>query len=147
MGVDSKNPLYAKHLPDWDQMRDTYKGERVIKDAGTKYLPATAGMVADGFVRPEQKGFKAYKSYRQRAVFPDIVNEAIEALLGVMHHKPATIELPESMEILRDNATMRNESLQMLLRRINEEQLALGRVGLLGGFSQASSWPKHGRIL
>ena len=48
-----------------------------------------------------------------------------------MHHKPPTIELPERMEILRERATRRNESLIMLLRRINEEQLTVGRLGLL----------------
>lgn len=131
MGVDSKHPLYDEHDPDWQQMRDSYRGERVIKNAGFRYLPATSGMTEDGIDRPEQTGFKAYDAYRKRARFPDTVREAVEALLGVMHHKPATIELPESMEFLRDDATVRNESLQMLLRRINEEQLVLGRAGIL----------------
>jgi hypothetical protein len=131
MGVDSKHPLYTEHETDWDQMRDTYRGERIVKEAGTKYLPPTSGMVADGMLNTTNVGFKAYIAYRKRARFPDTVREAVEALLGVMHGKPATIELPERMEFLRDNATMRNESLQMFLRRINEEQLALGRTGIL----------------
>ena len=131
MGVDSKHPLYDRHFPDWEQMRSTYRGERIVKQSGFKYLPATSGMIADGISRPEQEGFKAYDAYRKRSRFPDTVREAVEALLGVMHHKPPTIELPESMEFLREDATVRNESLDMLLRRINEEQLVLGRVGLL----------------
>jgi len=131
MGVDSKHPFYDEHRPDLQQMRETYRGERIVKQAAFRYLPATAGMIADGLERPEQKGFKAYDAYRKRSRFPDLVREAVEALLGVMHHKPATIELPEKMEFMREDATARNESLQMFLRRINEEQLVTGRAGLL----------------
>lgn len=131
MGVDSRHPLYNEHEADWLQMRDTYRGERVVKGAGFKYLPATSGMIADGITKSEQAGFKAYDAYRKRARFPDLVREATEALLGVMHHKSAVIELPKKMEFLRADATTRNESLQMLLREINEEQLVTGRVGLL----------------
>jgi hypothetical protein len=136
MGVDSRNPLYDELLPDWEQMRDTYRGERIVKQAGFKYLPATSGMIADGIHQPEQLGYKAYAAYRTRARFPDVVREAVEALIGVMHRKPPTIELPERMEFLRENATARNESLAMLLRRINEEQLVTGRVGLLADVAE-----------
>ena len=131
MGVDSKHPLYSEHEIDWLQMRDTYRGERVVKSAGFKYLPATSGMTDDGVANAQQAGSKAYDAYRKRARFPDLVREATEALLGVMHHKSAVIELPTKMEFLRADATTRNESLQMLLREINEEQLVTGRVGLL----------------
>ncbi len=131
MGVDARNPLYDLHFPDWDQMRKTYRGERVVKQGGFQFLPATSGMIADGVTNVNQDGFKAYEAYKKRARFPDLVREATEALLGVMHHKPASIELPDAMEFIRDNATARNESLQMLLRRVNEEQLVTGRVGLL----------------
>lgn len=131
MGVDSRNPLFDLHVADWEQMRDSYRGERIVKQAGRKYLPATSGMIADGIENANQKGSMAYDAYRVRSRFPDLVREAVEALLGVMWHKPAAIELPKAMEFLRDNATVRNESLQMLLRRVNEEQLVLGRVGML----------------
>ncbi len=137
MGVDSRHPLYDEHEPDWRQMRDTYRGERIVKKAGVKYLPPTSGMIADGMRDAQQKGFQAYDAYRKRARFPDTVREAVEALLGVMHHKPATIELPEKMEFLRGDATARNESLQMLLRRINEQQLIAGRLGLLADVAEA----------
>ena len=131
MGVDSQNPLYQLFLTDWTQMRDTYRGERVVKGANMNYLPATSGMIADGIEQTHQLGFKNYTSYKTRSRYPDSVRDAVEALLGVMHRKPPQIELPEQMEFLRENATVRNESLVMLLRRINEEQLVTGRVGLL----------------
>jgi hypothetical protein len=132
MGVDSKHPLYSEHEPEWLQMRDTMRGERIVKAKGVEYLPMTSGMVADGGeTSTESDGWKAYKSYRLRAVFPDLVKEAREAMLGIMHNKPPTIELPSQLEDMRTKATLRNESLEMLLRRINEEQLTAGRLGIL----------------
>jgi len=131
MGVDAKHPLYGEFVEDWSQMRDTYRGQRVIKARGVAYLPATSGMIADGISNTESKGFKTYDAYRKRSVFPDIVRAAVESMLGVMHHRPPVIELPAALEPLREKATLKNESLDMLLRRINEEQLITGRLGML----------------
>lgn len=130
-GVNTSNPLYTEFITDWKTMRDTYRGERIVKENGTIYLPATSGMIADGMETATSRGFQAYSAYRRRASFPDAVKEAVKAMVGVMHHKPPTIELPESMDPMRENATLRHESLEVLLRRINEEQLVTGRLGLL----------------
>lgn len=133
MGVEQKHPDYSDRQADWVQMRDTYGGERLIKEAGETYLAATSGMVEDGSRGgdPNARGAVQYNAYRTRARFPDLVSEAVQALLGVMHHKPPVIELPAAMEPIREFATNRGESLEMLLRRINEEQLIVGRIGLL----------------
>lgn len=131
MSIDSKHPLYSEHLPDWVQMRDCFKGARAIKDKGVVYLPATAGMRADGMSSLEDEGWLAYVDYRARAHFPEVVKEAVEAMIGVMHHKPPVIELPAAMEPLRERATLGRDSLEMLLRRVNQEQILMGRVGLL----------------
>lgn len=129
-GVETFHPLYAKRLNDWELMEDSYAGERTVKEKSYKYLPATPGQILDG-LESNQDGRKNYLAYRKRARFPGFISEAVEALLGVMHHKPATIELPAKMEPLLEKATIKGESLQMLLRRINEHQLTAGRLGLL----------------
>lgn len=131
MSISSKHPLYAEYLEDWQQMRDTYAGERKVKERGTRYLSATSGMHADG-MGPNDKGTKAYEAYRKRARYPELVEDAVQSILGVMHNKPPSIELPKSLEYLNDRATLRGESLEMLLQRINEEQLVTGRLGLIG---------------
>jgi len=130
MSLDTKHPLYGKRLADWELMEDSYHGERVVKEKHVKYLPATPGQILDG-MSANQDGYRNYQAYKMRARFPDFVSQAVEALLGIMHHKPATIELPEKMEPLREEATIRGESLQMLIRRVNEHQLVTGRLGLL----------------
>jgi hypothetical protein len=130
MGVSSEHPLYGEAKPDWEQLRDTYKGERRVKERGVVYLPATSGMIADG-MEPNGKGWNAYSAYRKRATFPELVKAAVQAMIGVMHSKPPVIELPTALEYLREKSTRQKESLELLLRRINEEQLAVGRLGLL----------------
>ncbi len=132
-GVDTKHPLYSKFEADWVQLRDTYRGERAVKDKGTRYLPMTSGMKEDGGEsnNAQSEGWQRYQAYKTRAVFPDFVADAVETMLGVLHHKPPTIELPEQLEPLRERATLRNESLEALLRRINEEQLIMGRLGIM----------------
>lgn len=111
-------------------MIDTYAGERKIKERGQIYLSATSGMIADG-MGLNAPGLVAYVNYKMRARFPDAVNVAVAALVGIMHSKPPTIELPAAMEPMRTVATNLGESLEVLLRRINEAQLITGRIGLL----------------
>lgn len=136
MALDSKHPLYEEFFSDWEMMRDLYRGERVVKSGREKYLPATQGMKLDGMKSTTEPGYIAYQAYLTRAVFHDYVREAVEMLIGLMHQKPPTIELPAKLEPLRLNATQHGETLELLLRKINEEQLITGRVGLLADFPE-----------
>lgn len=131
MGLDARHPSYADHMPDWELLRDSVAGERKVKEKGQQYLPATQGMVHDGMQSTEAPGYQAYLAYKTRAVYPDFVSEAVGHMLGIMHARPPKIELPSELEFLRDRASSEGESLIHLLRRINEEQLTTGRVGLL----------------
>lgn len=134
MALESVHPQYADHASDWEEMRDLYKGERHVKSKGEKYLPATKSMKLDGMGSTgsvPNLGQEVYNAYRIRALLPDYVKEGVEAFIGMLHHKPPTIELPAALEPLREAATMYGEPLEVLLRRINEEQLVTGRLGLL----------------
>jgi hypothetical protein len=89
-------------------------------------------MIEDGAENnPDSTGGKNYASYKTRAHYPDAVFDAVEVLLGIMHRRPAQIELPQAMEGMLESATVKGESLQTLLRRINEQQLKTGRLGLM----------------
>lgn len=130
MALESTHPQYDRRLPEWKKMHDAYEGEDCVKSRGKDYLPITASMEIDG-MQTGQKGLKAYEAYKMRAVFPEYVTEAVETFMGMLHYKPPTITLPAQMEPLRERATQQGETLEMLLRRINEEQLVSGRGGLL----------------
>ncbi|QQM14060.1 putative portal protein [Vibrio phage pVco-14] len=126
------HPSYTARFDSWQLCRDSYDGERAIKKRRDKYLPATSGMILDGFGKEGQIGEKAYQAMLTRAHYPEIFEEAVESAIGVMHRKEATIELPDNMLNLMERATSDGEDLQMLLRRINFEQLVSGRLGILG---------------
>lgn len=130
MAVTATHPLYSQFIQDWQLLRDAYEGQRKVKSKREVYLPATPGQVEDG-LSEGQKGRKNYDAYLTRALFPEVLSDAIETILGVMHQKPPTIELPAQLEQMREDATTQGESLELLLRRINEQQLITGRLGLL----------------
>jgi len=110
-------------------MRDAYKGERMVKSRGTVYLPMTSSHIADGALRSSlSEGFSAYSAYKLRARFANYVREAVQMAIGMMHSQPPVIKLPKAMEGIR---TRQNETLPVLLRRINTEQLLTGRIGLM----------------
>lgn len=130
MSLNSQHPAYAKYHDQWVQLRDFYKGEEHVKLAEDKYLLPTSGMLMDG-MGTNEIGRKAYESYIARAVFPDYIKDAVEISIGLLHQKEAVIELPPELEVLRTSASIKGESLNQLLRRINVEQLITGRCGLL----------------
>jgi len=141
MSLDTKHPAYQERIEEWEQQRDSHKGEKAIKARTFRYLSPTSSMVVDGIEQTEQDGWKAYQAYLKRARYPELVGDAVETMLGVMHSKPPTIELPAAMEPLLERATLRRESLEALLRRINEEQLSVGRLGLLAEVPDGGDLP------
>lgn len=126
--ISTTHPEYAEFQPDWKQMRDTYKGQRRVKDRGKLYLPPTAGQIADGFGNPGSVGQADYDAYKKRARFPGFLREAVQMAIGMMHNQPPEIKLPAAMEDIRSS---KGETLPALLRRINEEQLITGRLGVM----------------
>jgi hypothetical protein len=137
MSIESKHPDFIEVSDDYRVMRDTFAGERRVKEAGFLYLPATAGQVMDGATKGiNTSGYLAYVNYLTRSRFPDLVKQAVGTQVGVMVREPAVIKLPAKMESLRESATRKGESLQALLRRIYEQQLEFGRIGLLADFPQ-----------
>lgn len=130
MSLDTKHPTYTMNRPDWVLMRDCYEGERRIKDMGTVYLPATSSMRAEG-MSTGQDGLARYDAYKMRALYHDCVRPAVEAMLGVMHRKPAQIVVPDGMQDLLKTVLFTGESAQQALYKFNEQQLLVGRIGAM----------------
>jgi hypothetical protein len=137
MALSDKHPDFITRLGEWLQMADTYAGERAVKAKRLEYLPATEGMVQDGMTNVSAPGWKDYEAYLLRAYYHDVVKDAVKAMVGIMHNKPAVIKLPKRLEGMLEKATIQGEGLQMLLRRINVAQLVYGRCGLLVDVPQA----------
>jgi hypothetical protein len=131
MALPDKHPEYVERVGEYLQMADTYAGERAVKTKRLDYLPATEGMVQDGMATPSSPGWKDYEAYLLRAVYHNFVRDAVQAMVGILHNKPAVITLPPRLEDMMQKATIQGESLQMLLRRINVAQFTYGRCGLM----------------
>lgn len=135
MALDSLHPRYTLLSQDWLQLRDFARGERAVKAKTTEYLPATKGMLLDGMglntLNKSKLGQEVYNAYILRAVFPEYVGDALEIFMGMLHNKSPVIELPPELEPMRTNASEIGESLELLLQRINLEQLTTGRLGVL----------------
>lgn len=114
---------------------DAYEGEQAVKDARTKYLPATPAQIVDGLgvdsCGHPKDGEAAYLNYLARAVFPDFYTEGIKTLVGIMNEKPAKIIVPPEMEPLLERITVDREDVHTLLRSIHFEVLKCGRAGTL----------------
>lgn len=128
MALIVTHPLYDLIKSDWHIVRDCYAGETAIKNKGQEYLPPTQGMIIDGMANEADIGFQTYKAYLLRAVWHDLYKEAVEAYIGLLHQKPPTITIPDKLKTVVSNF---GETPAQLLRRINEEQLITGRLGLL----------------
>lgn len=100
-------------------MQVSYEGEDCVKEAEQTYLPATSGMIQDG-LKSGEGGKKRYDAYLQRAVYPDLISDAVEAMIGVMHRKPPVIEVPKAMEPMLEALSNEGETADLFLRRINE---------------------------
>lgn len=130
VALSNKSPYYITREVDWVMMRDAYSGERAIKDKMEQYLPPTQTMLLDG-MSFNQQGWQMYQAYRTRAVYHEMVKPALMAMLGVMHRKPPEVKLPAKLEPMRERATFNGESLHWLIQKINEQQMLMGRYGLL----------------
>lgn len=126
------HPQFADNVQTFQLLRDSFLGERHIKSKGTQYLPPTAGQIEFGQGKGSGKtdGDRLYQAYKMRAVYHDDFKRTVRALMGLMHREDAVIELPPALEGLRTMATPEGETLQVLLRRINEQQFVKGRFGL-----------------
>ena len=126
MPVDSRHPEYDKYAPYWARMRDS-QSEDAIKQQGMTYLPIPAGMAERQ--RPEQS--PAYRNYISRARYPEMVSPSVEGMVGLMGRKPADVEMPDSMEYLREQATVDGLTLEALMDRVRFEVSLVGRLILL----------------
>jgi hypothetical protein len=132
MALPDKHPEYIERLGEYVQMADTYAGERAVKSKRLDYLPASEGMVQDGMTTPSAPGWRDYEAYLLRAVFHDVVREAVKAMVGIIHERPAEIQVPKRLEGMIKRATISGEDIHMLHRRITVAQFVYGRCGLLG---------------
>ena len=67
MSIESKHPDFIEVSDDYRVMRDTFAGERRIKEGTFAYLPPTGGQIADGaIINITSSGWQKDQPGRQR---------------------------------------------------------------------------------
>ncbi len=142
MSLRSTHPDYDSKVDDWRQMRDTYEGQRTVKDAEFTYLYPTSSMILDGALdNTKSTGYANYTAYKRRAVFPDLVHLAAHTMVGLIMKDSSEYVLPASMEALIESCSKEGWTLEALHRHILLEQLVYGRTGLAIDFSDSNDLP------
>lgn len=121
-----KHPDYLDREDEWTLMRDAVRGESAVKGQGETYLPKPSG-----FTSQPDKGEAFYAAYQKRARFPEIVNPAVQAMVGVIHQAEIQIELPERMNWIWERATVDGLPLEAFHRRVTGQILEVGRYAIL----------------
>lgn len=126
MPVDNTHPKYEAAKATWKIGRDVVSGEEAIKKAGTEYLP--------DFIPSDQT---RYDQYRKRASFLNVTSRTQKGLVGAIFRKAPQIELPATIEYLREDYDGSGQSLEQMGKIACGEVLAVGRFGVLVDYPQA----------
>lgn len=138
MPISSVHPTYNAQTEDWETMRDSLKGDKAIRASIRKYLPPPPGMDLRGtadindILGMSTKGIQSrYSFYTSFAEWPEIVQMTLNAVQGLVHEKPPTIELPDDLQYLTETATPSGDSMLDLWEMVTRETFASGRVAML----------------
>lgn len=115
------HPSVHYHQVDWDILRDTYQGERMVKEKGGEYLPKPSGLDDSEFA-----------FYVENATYFNMINRTVGALVGtIFRRNPVINNLPEKLVGKLRSITKDGQSLRSFTRRAAKEVIHMGRYGVL----------------
>lgn len=118
--VSNQHLLFQSHLEDCIKMRTVFEGDKAIKKNAETYVPKNKGVdKAD------------YDAIIQRSVFENFTEATAKGISGLIFAKEPTISLPASLELLKDNIDMDDNTIVDLSQNIVNELMEVGRCGLL----------------
>lgn len=137
MTITTLHPaLTAERRAEWELMRDAMDGESAMKARGEVYLP-----MPGGFRNNQATTSQLYDAYRLRAQFPELLAPSVSAMIGIVHDKEISIEMPDAMQFLWENADGMGLPLEAFHRRITRELLVIGSYGVLADAPEGGGEP------
>lgn len=118
--VSNQHLLFKSHLDDCIKMRTVFQGDKAIKANAKTYVPKNSGVSDDD-----------YNAIIQRSVFENFTEATAKGISGLIFAKEPTISVPASLEILKDNIDMDDNTIVDLSQNIVNELMEVGRCGLL----------------
>lgn len=120
MPIDTKHPYYVKYEDKWVRTRDSFEGSDEVKNKNDKYLPKLEG-------QPDEQ----YNAYKMRAVYFDGVERTVRGLVGAVMRVEPIVKAPNKLIELFNDITTTGVSLNSLISIMLQEQILMGRQGLL----------------
>jgi hypothetical protein len=130
--IDYTRPEVARQIPRWQQIRDCLAGQDVIKSKTTLYLPKPN---ADD---KSAENAARYTAYVLRAMFMNATGGTCEGLVGEVFRSDPVVEVPPSMDLLKEDADGHGVTLVQKARTAVRETLALGRCGAWVDYPKAA---------
>jgi hypothetical protein len=133
MPVSNKHPQWELYSPIWTKTRDAVRGSVAIKDRKHAYLP-----VPDPETNDERVGENTmrYRQYIRRAVYTNFTGRTKNALVGAAFRKNPSIDMPEALQYLIEDATGDGLGIEQLAKDELGNLLECGRTLLLVDFPQ-----------
>lgn len=120
MPVQIARQDYQEVLPQWQRLRDCFKGRDAILKAGVKYVPLLTSTDAAGNI-----------AYRQRGNFYNALGRTVGGMNGAIFQSAPTVEMPESMRDILDDITLSNVKFETFAGETGKEVFLTGRYGVL----------------
>lgn len=120
MPINTTHEDYEARYPEWEMITHFIKGDKAVKDAGKKYLPALSGQTV-----------QKYNEYKDRAVLYGALPRTVAALVGAVFRKEPSFVIPEKLEYLKKNSNGDNVGLTELAIRLTTEVMTTGRASIL----------------
>lgn len=125
MAIDAHHPLYDHYAPEWVKIDRVVRGEKV-----DKYL-----MELNPLDKSKENEARN-KAYKDRAVFYDLSGNTVAGFIGTMYGKKPSVQLPDSLEYLTENADGSGMGLEQHSKALAYDVITRGRAGLAVSFPQ-----------
>jgi len=114
MSIDSKHPDYKAHIDRWSLVRSVVDNDasRFIRTVDTNDTSRSA-------------------SYKEGAILTNFTSLTKEGLTGLVMRRDPSIEIPTSIEYLKEDATGDGRGLSQLAKQSLGEVMTTGRIGYL----------------
>lgn len=142
MTVSSTHKAYDENRYKWQRCRDVIAGrDAIIKNlrtstryTGSLYNPIFTGN--DYLPRLASQSDAEYMAYQERANFFNATGRTLDAFTGMIFSKDPMVELPTAIQPYEDDITLSGINLREFAEQVVEQQIAVGRVGIMADFPQ-----------
>lgn len=140
MSVTNLHKEYDKHKWQWKRCRDVIAGKDALLQNGLSRERFTGSLYNPNFnvdvylPRLVNQTDQEYMAYADRAAFFNATGRTLDALTGLIFAKNPQWELPTAIERYADDVTLTDTNLREFAEQIVEQQIAVGRVGIMVDF-------------